>query len=53
MLLFGAGILSVQLLGSGTAVDPELVMTLFLPPLIYASTVRVSWHLLRFTWLSG
>jgi CPA1 family monovalent cation:H+ antiporter len=28
-------------------------MTLFLPPLIYASTVRVSWHLLRFTFFPG
>ena len=35
------------------SVDPDLLMTLFLPPLIYASTVRVSWHLLRFTFLPG
>jgi CPA1 family monovalent cation:H+ antiporter len=28
-------------------------MALFLPPLLYASTVRVTWHLLRFTFWSG
>jgi CPA1 family monovalent cation:H+ antiporter len=35
------------------AVDPQLVLTLFLPLLLYASTVRVSWQLLRFTLLPG
>jgi NhaP-type Na+/H+ or K+/H+ antiporter len=34
-------------------IDPDLILTLFLPPLIYASTVRVSWHLLRFTLVPG
>jgi len=34
-------------------VDPQLVLTLLLPPLIYASTVRVSWRLLRFMLLPG
>jgi CPA1 family monovalent cation:H+ antiporter len=28
-------------------------MALFLPPLLYASTVRVTWHLLRFTFWPG
>lgn len=36
-----------------TEVDPDLALNLFLPPLIYASTVRVSWLLLRFTLLPG
>jgi len=34
-------------------VEPDLALTLFLPPLIYASTVRISWLLLRFTLLPG
>jgi CPA1 family monovalent cation:H+ antiporter len=34
-------------------VEPDLALTLFLPPLIYASTVRVSWRLLRFTLVPG
>lgn len=54
LLLFGTGVLSTFIPGlPPAAVDPDLVLTLFLPPLIYASTVRVSWHLLRFTLLPG
>ena len=54
MLLFGAGVASTTVPGlPPPAVDPELVMTLFLPPLLYASTVRVTWHLLRFTFWPG
>lgn len=34
-------------------VDPHLALNLFLPPLLYASTVRVSFYLLRFTLASG
>lgn len=34
-------------------VDPLLITGLFLPPVIYASTVRISFHLLRFTLVSG
>ena len=54
LLLFAAGVLSALVPGlPPPSVDPDLVLTLFLPPLIYASTVRVSWHLIRFTLLPG
>ncbi len=54
MLLFGVGLASTVLPGlPPTRLDPDMVITLFLPPLLYASTVRVSWHLLRFTLLPG
>jgi NhaP-type Na+/H+ or K+/H+ antiporter len=33
--------------------DPELMLGVFLPPVIYAATVRASVHLLRFTVLPG
>lgn len=52
--LFGLGLASAYLPGlPRLAVDPQLVLTLFLPLLLYASTVRVSWQLLRFTLLPG
>ena len=35
------------------SVDPQLIIGLFLPPVIYAATVRVSFHLLRFTLIPG
>ena len=54
MLLFVVGVLSTLVPGLPPArVDPDMVLTLFLPPLLYASTVRVSWHLLRFTLVPG
>ncbi len=54
ILLVSVGVLSTLLPGlPQAAVDPDMVITLFLPPLLYASTVRVSWHLLRFTLLPG
>ena len=54
LLLFAAGVLSTVIPGLPEPnIDPDLILTLFLPPLIYASTVRVSWHLLRFTLLPG
>ena len=53
-LLFGAGLLASFVPGLPSfRTDPNLVLNLFLPPLLYASTVRVSWHLLRFAWLPG
>lgn len=46
LALFALGFASTALPGlPPQAIDPELLLTLFLPPLIYASTVRVSWHL--------
>ncbi|WP_299822318.1 cation:proton antiporter [uncultured Jannaschia sp.] len=54
LVLFGVGLLSTALPGLPDApIDSELLQSLFLPPLLYASTVRVSWHLLRFTWVPG
>jgi CPA1 family monovalent cation:H+ antiporter len=54
LVLFGAGIISAFIPGlRPAAVDPDLALTLFLPPLIYASTVRISWRLLRFTMVPG
>ncbi|WP_207459020.1 cation:proton antiporter [Azospirillum sp. SYSU D00513] len=54
LALFGAGAASAFLPGlPPVKVDPQLILELFLPPVIYASTVRVSYHLLRFTLLPG
>lgn len=54
LALFALGFLSGFIPGlPPVAVDPDLALTLFLPPLIYASTVRVSWRLLRFTLVPG
>nr|WP_246215859.1 cation:proton antiporter [Microvirga makkahensis] len=54
LLLFAVGVLSAFIPGLPEPnIDPDLILTLFLPPLIYASTVRVSWHLLRFTLVPG
>jgi CPA1 family monovalent cation:H+ antiporter len=54
MLLFGVGVGSTFIPGLPPAtINPDLVLTLFLPPLLYASTVRVTWHLLRFTFWPG
>ena len=53
-VLVGAGLGSAFLPGVPPArVDPQFLLTLFLPPLVYASTVQVSVHLLRFALLSG
>jgi NhaP-type Na+/H+ or K+/H+ antiporter len=54
LVLFGAGLASAFVPAlPPVRVDPQLVLNLFLPPLLYASTVRVSWHLLRVTFLPG
>lgn len=54
LLLFGAGLAAALVPGlPPLRIDPQLMLTLFLPPVIYAATVRVSYHLLRFTLLSG
>ena len=53
-VLVGAGLGSAFLPGvPPVRVDPQFLLTLFLPPLVYASTVQVSVHLLRFALLSG
>jgi CPA1 family monovalent cation:H+ antiporter len=53
LLLFGAGLASTLLPGLPVRAEPELLISLFLPPILYAATVRVTWHLLRFTLLPG
>ncbi len=54
LALFGLGLGSAFLPGlPPVRIDPDLPLTLFLPPLIYASAVRISWFLLRFTLLPG
>ena len=53
-VLIGAGLASAFLPGlPPVRVDPQFLLALFLPPLVYASTVQVSVHLLRFAFLSG
>ena len=54
LVLFALGLASAFIPGlPQVQVDPQLVLNLFLPPLLYASTVRVSWRLLRFTLVPG
>ncbi len=50
LLLFAAGIAAALSPGMpNTRVDPQFLMALFLPPIIYAAALRVSIHLFRFT----
>jgi NhaP-type Na+/H+ or K+/H+ antiporter len=52
--LFGLGVATAFIPGlPPMRLDPQLVLGLFLPPVLYAATVRVSFHLLRFTLVSG
>jgi NhaP-type Na+/H+ or K+/H+ antiporter len=54
LLLFASGVAAAFVPGlPPVPVDPQLVLVLFLPPILYASTVCVSLHLLRFTLVSG
>ena len=54
IMLFAIGVASAFVPGlPAVKLEPDLALTLFLPPLIYASTLRISWHLLRFTFVSG
>lgn len=53
-MLVGAGLASAFIPGlPPVRADPQFLLALFLPPLLYASTVQVSVHLLRFALLSG
>jgi len=53
-LLAGAGLGSAFLPGlPPVRVDPQFLLSLFLPPLLYAGTAQASFHLLRFAALSG
>ncbi|HEY8613222.1 MAG TPA: cation:proton antiporter [Roseomonas sp.] len=54
LALVAAGIGTAFLPGLDEAsVDPQMLISLFLPPVIFATTIRVSIHLLRFTLGSG
>jgi len=54
IVLFAIGVASVFVPGvPRMKLDADLALTLFLPPLVYASTLRISWHLLRFTFVAG
>mgnify|MGYP002715636055 CR=1 FL=1 len=54
LALFAAGAAAAFIPGlPPLKVDPQLVLGLFLPPIIYAATVRISFHLLRFTLVPG
>jgi NhaP-type Na+/H+ or K+/H+ antiporter len=54
LLLFGSGIALAFVPGMPPVrLDPDLMLGLLLPPIIYAATVRASVHLLRFTVLPG
>ncbi|WP_172123584.1 MULTISPECIES: cation:proton antiporter [unclassified Devosia] len=54
VVLFALGVASAFLPGLPQVnLDADLALTLFLPLLVYASTLRVSWHLLRFTFVPG
>ncbi|MBI0539692.1 sodium:proton exchanger [Roseomonas sp. KE2513] len=54
LALVAAGIATAFLPGLPDArVDPQILMALFLPPVIYAAAIRVSIHLFRFTLGTG
>ena len=54
LVLFGAGLAAAWVPGlPPVRVDPQLMLDLFLPPILYAATVRASFHLLRYTLVSG
>ncbi|MFC5288103.1 Na+/H+ antiporter [Actinokineospora guangxiensis] len=49
MVLLGGAVALVPL-PHGVHVDPELILPLFLPPLLYATAQRTSWALFRARW---
>ncbi len=54
LVLFGAGVATTLVPGLPPArLDPQLALELFLPPLLYAGASRASFHLLRFSLVSG
>ena len=54
LVLFGAGVATTLVPGlPPPRFDPQLALELFLPPLLYAGAVRASFHLLRFSLVSG
>jgi CPA1 family monovalent cation:H+ antiporter len=54
LTLVAAGVTTVLLPGlPAVGVDPGILISLFLPPIIYAAAIRVSVHLFRFTLGTG
>jgi NhaP-type Na+/H+ or K+/H+ antiporter len=54
LVLFGAGLATTLVPGlPPSRLDPQLALELFLPPLLYAGASRASFHLLRFSLVSG
>ncbi len=52
MLLLGVGVASVPGLPDRFDLEPELILPLFLPPLLFAAAQRTSWALFRARWRS-
>ncbi|WP_309080548.1 Na+/H+ antiporter [Zhihengliuella sp.] len=51
MLLFSAGVAFLPFIPE-LRIDPELILPLFLPPLLFAAAQRSSWSVFRFRWRS-
>lgn len=52
MVLLGAAVAVVPGLPDGIDLDPDLMLPLFLPPLLYATAQRTSWSVFRARWRS-
>ena len=52
MVLLGVAVALVPGLPDGVDIDPELILPLFLPPLLYATAQRTSWSVFRARWRS-
>ncbi|BBG02335.1 MULTISPECIES: Na+/H+ antiporter [Pseudonocardia] len=50
MVVLGAGVAITPGLPDGFRVDPDLILPLFLPPLLFATAQRTSWALFRARW---
>ncbi|OZM77607.1 Na+/H+ antiporter [Pseudonocardia sp. MH-G8] len=52
MVLLGVAVAAVPGLPDAFELDPELILPLFLPPLLFATAQRTSWALFRARWRS-
>ncbi|MGI5130712.1 cation:proton antiporter [Pseudonocardia sp. CA-107938] len=52
MVLLGVAVALVPGLPDGVDIDPDLILPLFLPPLLYATAQRTSWSVFRARWRS-
>ncbi|TCK22937.1 Na+/H+ antiporter [Pseudonocardia endophytica] len=52
MLVLGVVVASIPGLPDGFELDPDLILPLFLPPLLYATAQRTSWAVFRARWRS-